>query len=166
MRTTLILQACLGCFPNMRTTLITAFRGCFPNMRTTLILQALPGCFPNYKDDARTILIPTPFKKQGRAFRVAVKTGRSPPVAGGGLLAGTTAACQSAVLLAVWHKSYLLASSAATATGNLKAAQAALQPLSAQLCHCCSSPLLLHGGSASASSTQGRGGAERSERGY
>ena len=166
MRTTLLLQACLGCFPNMRTTLITAFRGCFPNMRTTLILQAAClGCFPNYKD-AHIILIPEPFKKQGRAFRVAVKTSRSPPVEGGGLLAGTTAACQSAVLLAVWHKSYLLDSSATTATGNLKAAQAALQPLSAQLCHCCSSPLLLHGGSASASSTQGRGGAERSERGY
>ncbi len=41
-----------------------------------------------------------------------------------------------------------------------------MQPLSAQHCHCSSSPLLLHGGSASASSSQGRGGAERSERGY
>ena len=58
---------------------LQALRGCFPNMRTTLILQAFPGCFPNYKDDAHTILIPEPFKRQGRAFRVAVKTGRSPP---------------------------------------------------------------------------------------
>jgi hypothetical protein len=95
-----------------------------------------------------------------------LKTGRSPPVAGGGLLAGTTAACQSAVLLAVWHKSYLLDSSATTAYWQLEGRSSRTEPLSAQHCHCCSSLLLLHGGSASASSTEGRGGAERSERGY